>query len=98
MGIGPCLCGDPYCPSCGNPEQAAFEDAVEAMFEKIMEEKIIQDYQEIEIFYEAGKKAVELFRNHMEEKISEIRNTDGDYIQYLEEKIEWLKQQKGEEE
>jgi hypothetical protein len=18
--MGPCLCGDPYCPSCGNPE------------------------------------------------------------------------------
>lgn len=24
--MGPCLCGDPYCPSCGNPSAAAWED------------------------------------------------------------------------
>jgi len=31
---GPCLCGDPYCPSCGNPAAAAYADAVgEAMDE-----------------------------------------------------------------
>ena len=23
---GPCLCGDTYCPNCGNPDQAAFDD------------------------------------------------------------------------
>lgn len=24
---GPCLCGDPYCPSCGNPHLALLEEA-----------------------------------------------------------------------
>jgi len=29
---GPCLCGDPYCSSCGNPAAAAYADEVgEAM-------------------------------------------------------------------
>ena len=23
---GPCLCGDPYCPSCGDPGAAKWED------------------------------------------------------------------------
>lgn len=33
--MGPCLCGDVYCPSCGNPEAAILEEAeaqaIEAM-------------------------------------------------------------------
>jgi hypothetical protein len=24
--MGPCMCGDPYCGSCGNPGAAAWED------------------------------------------------------------------------
>lgn len=34
--IGPCLCGDPYCPSCGDPSRAAQDDAVDKIAEKLM--------------------------------------------------------------
>lgn len=30
---GPCMCGDPYCPSCGDPGAAAWEDAMDAFSE-----------------------------------------------------------------
>ena len=29
MIAGPCLCGDPYCPSCGNPSRAEVDKAIE---------------------------------------------------------------------
>lgn len=35
MSIGPCLCGDPYCGSCGDPAAAKYADAVDAFNEKL---------------------------------------------------------------
>jgi hypothetical protein len=35
--VGPCLCGDPYCPSCGDPAAAAFADAIDLLLEDIGE-------------------------------------------------------------
>jgi len=32
---GPCLCGDPYCPRCGNPERAAAEEAEEKLLDEL---------------------------------------------------------------
>lgn len=32
--MGPCLCGDPYCSSCGNPSLARYEDLCYEMQEK----------------------------------------------------------------
>lgn len=32
--MGPCMCGDPYCPFCGNPAAAAYADFVEDLLEK----------------------------------------------------------------
>lgn len=32
---GPCLCGDTYCPSCGNPSAAAYADCVDTFAEKL---------------------------------------------------------------
>lgn len=34
MAKGPCLCGDPYCPSCGDPSLAVIESAIEGMLGK----------------------------------------------------------------
>lgn len=31
--MGPCLCGDPYCGSCGNPSLAEFESFVDNILE-----------------------------------------------------------------
>ena len=60
MTTGPCLCGDPYCPRCGNPGAAAYEEAMDVFDEGISE--LDMDIDEIEIFYQAGKEAVEHYR------------------------------------
>jgi hypothetical protein len=31
VSAGPCLCGDPYCPSCGDPSLARWEDAIDSL-------------------------------------------------------------------
>lgn len=28
---GPCMCGDPYCPRCGNPAAARLEEELQAL-------------------------------------------------------------------
>jgi DNA-directed RNA polymerase subunit N (RpoN/RPB10) len=35
--MGPCMCGDTYCRSCGNPAAAAWEDFVLTVDEKFFE-------------------------------------------------------------
>jgi len=34
---GYCLCGDPYCPSCGNPGAAQWEEFIEKALERFGE-------------------------------------------------------------
>ena len=36
--LGPCLCGDPYCPSCGNPEAMREMDRQVQADESLQEE------------------------------------------------------------
>lgn len=60
MTTGPCLCGDPYCPSCGNPAAARYADAWEEFIDAIND--INPDETELEIFERAGKEAVEHYR------------------------------------
>ena len=55
---GPCMCGDPYCPSCGDPQAAAVEAFIDALYEKV------QDFNEDEaaVFVAAGEAAVKAMR------------------------------------
>ena len=57
--IGPCLCGDPYCASCGDPGAAAREAWIERL------DEITAKFDEVEagIFESVGMSAVEAFRN-----------------------------------
>lgn len=34
---GPCVCGDPYCPRCGDPERAKAELAAERLADTVVE-------------------------------------------------------------
>jgi len=56
---GPCMCGDPYCGSCGDPTQARWEAFVDALYDKI------SDFTEDEahIFVAAGEAAVNAVRS-----------------------------------
>lgn len=38
--MGPCLCGDPACPSCGNPSLTALEIAEEKLMDAITEQQL----------------------------------------------------------
>ena len=40
---GPCLCGDPYCPSCGDPGAAAWEALVEHVEATLDAENTLRD-------------------------------------------------------
>lgn len=60
MSIGPCLCGDIYCPRCGNPAQAAYADAVEDMCEEL--EKLKLSEMELVLFKSVGIEAVKQHR------------------------------------
>lgn len=60
MAIGPCLCGDIYCPRCGNPEQAAYADAIEDLCEEL--EKMKLSDMELELFKSVGIEAVKQHR------------------------------------
>lgn len=83
--VGPCLCGDPYCPSCGNPAQAAYEEALEAFFDELRDMGL--DEFEFAIFKEVGLAAVEAFRK-VEKRVS-AKQSQGDalYIQHLEDEV-----------
>jgi hypothetical protein len=37
--MGPCMCGDPYCSSCGDPGRAEAEEAETAVIELFAKEK-----------------------------------------------------------
>jgi DNA-directed RNA polymerase subunit N (RpoN/RPB10) len=59
---GPCLCGDVYCSSCGDPGAAAHEAWIERLYD------ITSDFDDIEakIFEEVGIKAVKAYREAQE--------------------------------
>lgn len=54
--MGPCLCGDTYCPSCGNPYAAELEAASEWAGEALFKAKLTPD--EYRIVVSVGLAAV----------------------------------------
>jgi len=86
---GPCLCGDPYCPSCGDPAAAALEEKIEQIMEQASE--LIQHPGEADVFFAAGKAAVEAARQYADEAVREQAHNDSLYIGYLREKLDQAK-------
>jgi hypothetical protein len=58
--VGPCLCGDPYCWSCGDPAGARLEDSLETIAEIFIDEGYSEN--EVDNFITAGKQEVEKIR------------------------------------
>ena len=69
--IGPCLCGDPYCPSCGNPAQAEMADMVADFIEKLKEEidPFIENEGDLKVFRDAGLSALKAHKEAEKEAI-----------------------------
>lgn len=61
MGVGPCLCGDPYCQRCfpGN-DGGAMEEAMDKFFEDLNKEQFSID--EIKLMWEVGLVAIKKHR------------------------------------
>lgn len=66
---GPCLCGDPYCPSCGSPGQAKLEAAYEAATDAMINYKLSPD--EVAVFAKIGLEAALAFRTELDRVIQE---------------------------
>ena len=77
---GPCLCGDPYCGSCGDPGAAALEEFVESLMETMKDYSI----PECEIFVEGGKKAVREARTW----VTFTRRTNDPKLAWLERQLD----------
>lgn len=66
MNIGPCLCGDPYCPYCGDPGAAAMEEWILGIENLAMEKRFTEI--EARLFQKTGIAAVEAYREEMRGK------------------------------
>ncbi len=86
---GPCLCGDPYCGSCGNPEQAAMDEKFEEFVDELYE--IIHTYEEMEFIKSVTSKLLEEFRAQVANRINEIRVGDMMEIDCLQLEVKSLK-------
>jgi hypothetical protein len=64
---GPCLCGDPYCPSCGSPEAAKVEAANEWAMAEFSNANLTPD--EYKLVVKVGLQAVEAVRKAVDEEV-----------------------------
>lgn len=58
--MGPCLCGDPYCHACGNPELAKLEALEEQLINDLAEHSL--SAEEYQLFFDVGIAAVKAAR------------------------------------
>lgn len=89
--MGPCLCGDPYCPSCGSPGLAEKEVAHEAFADRLWETDL--DGDELNLLFEAGMAVVKAHRaaikaihdaDAMAKDYEEIAKASADYYRNME--------------
>jgi hypothetical protein len=86
--VGPCLCGDPYCGSCGDPSLAVLEEAEEKLMDVLhVNQATIEHY---EILIEVIPKFVEAVNNAIGEAVQDLRADDEEYISYLKGRIDTL--------
>ncbi len=52
--VGPCLCGDPYCSFCGNPQAAEFDELIDTLVDHLQQ----LDQEEVQTFFKGGKQAL----------------------------------------
>ena len=72
MSTGPCLCGDPYCPSCGDPEAALFADAIDEVFNDLC--NFITTEEDL-ILFKSFAEAFKSFKAAREEYLKQLKET-----------------------
>ena len=88
MTAGPCLCGDPYCSSCGNPAAAAMADAMDSLHECI--DLCISSHDEILFLNELIPTLLDNYRSVRDDSIKEARDPDLQYIDELKTQVAQL--------
>ena len=73
---GPCLCGDPCCPHCGNPEAEKLEEAIEGMLDTFNENQLSAgEYQLVEA---VGLAAVLSHRDAVKKYIAAVKANEAE--------------------
>lgn len=75
--IGPCMCGDPYCASCGNSKLADLEAAEEAAMDAFQKAKLTPD--EYEMVVKIGLVAVGAAREYAKTRVEEVKRQEAEY-------------------
>ena len=86
MVTGPCLCGDPYCPSCGDPSLAAAEEAEQKLCEVLNKLQLGPNFYDF--VTELIPHLAKAFESAVDREVKERRADDGLYIAHLESKID----------
>lgn len=90
--VGPCLCGDPYCPHCGDPSRMAVEEAEQDLMETLYELKL--SAVEYKMIKQIALAIIPGHRKDVADQVEDARMDDGQYIDYLEEKLNRYEQER----
>ena len=88
---GPCMCGDIYCASCGDPGLAEVEAAEEWLIDQLDEMKL--SVQEYKIVATVGLEAVRASREAVQHERNQIALGEAESQDHME-AIDYLKQGK----
>jgi len=91
MSSGPCMCGDPYCWSCGDPAQARLADCIDSLAEQIGD--FIESPIEADLIWDAGKAAVLKAREMATEVMRDQAQGYEMEIERLQDRIDELESQ-----
>ena len=87
---GPCLCGDPYCGSCGNPSAAKFEDWMDRFMEKISDKGLSED--ECHFLESIFDPLIDNYRKAIEIPLKEAHQNNLEYTNWAEAEMSDLRQ------
>ena len=81
----PCLCGDPYCGSCGNPEHAALEDAEQELCETMHQNSAgLHHYR---ILIKLIPELIKIVDEEIKQEVNERFTGHEQYVDYLKGRI-----------
>jgi hypothetical protein len=85
---GPCLCGDPYCGSCGDPSLLAEEGAIDELIDVMRNNGATIDHYKVLIHL--VPKLIAVINEVVNDVVQDRMAGDQQYIDYLKERIHSL--------
>jgi hypothetical protein len=83
--VGPCLCGDPYCGSCGDPSLVILEEAEIKLADTMNEHKATIEHYDMVI--KLVPILIRVVDEVVNERVKESRVADQEYIDYLKARL-----------